>query len=96
VDRARIKLKSKKKTLDPEWNEVFVIPYAVCVKKELDIECWDHDTVGKDEFMGEFKVPVDNIALNKTVSQWYTLEASNVRGKKGKVSGEILLELTKK
>jgi len=90
------KTQIKKKTLDPEWNETFTIPFAVCVKKDLDVECWDYDTVGKDEFMGEFKLSVDSIPINETLSNWYTLEASNVRGKKGKVSGEILLELTKK
>jgi len=90
------KTKIMKKTLNPEWSETFVIPYSVCVKKTIEIDCWDHDTVGKDEFMGEFKISVDSLPVGETLSKWYTLQASNQRGKKGKVSGEIHLELTKK
>jgi len=89
------KTKVQKKTLDPVWNETFVIPYSACAKKNLEIECWDHDSVGKDEFMGEFSISIDNLPLGET-KQWYKLEMSTNKGKKGKVSGDIQVSLTKK
>jgi len=45
--------------------------------------------------MGEFSISIDNLPLGET-KQWYKLEMSTNKGKKGKVSGDIQVSLTKK
>jgi len=87
------KTKTKKATLEPEWNETFVIPAASSAKKEIEVECWDADILTPDEFMGSFKISVDPIPVGITVSDWYKLLAN--KSFKGKVGGEIKLEITK-
>jgi len=91
----KFKTKVKAKTLTPVWDETFIIPYAKCQGKILEIECWDVNVLLKDEFMGEFKVVIDTIPIGKTVRDWYKLVSSSNKKKKGLVSGEICLEITK-
>jgi len=90
---SKYKTKTKKATLNPEWNEIFVIPSSVCARKELDIECWDADTTSSDEFMGTFKIAVDSIPVGKSVSTWYNLGPSKAH--KGAVGGDVHIEFTK-
>jgi len=87
------KTKTKKATLEPQWNETFVIPAASSAKKEIEVECWDADILSSDEFMGSFKISVDSIPVGKPISEWYKLVAN--KSYKGKVGGEIHLEITK-
>jgi len=93
VELLKIRQKTKKATLEPEWNETFVIPAASSAKKEIEVECWDADILTPDEFMGSFKISVDPIPVGITVSDWYKLLAN--KSFKGKVGGEIKLEITK-
>lgn len=90
----KFKSKSKKATLEPQWDETFTIPFGECARKVLDIQCWDADVASSDEFMGSFSVPVDSIPLNQPVTNWYKLGSEGNR--KGVVSGEIQLEFSKK
>jgi len=92
----KYKTKIKYNTLNPVWDEEFTLPAASCKKKNLDIECWDHDTLCKDEFMGETSIPVDSIAVGQPINQWYKLQTNvSNKNKKGAVSGEICLEILK-
>jgi len=53
------KYKSKKKTntLVPEWNETAkLIPSTICTTKRIEVECWDWDLIGSDNFMGQFSI----------------------------------------
>jgi Ca2+-dependent lipid-binding protein len=87
------KTKTKKETLEPVWNETFVIPAASAAKKEIEVECWDADFLTPDEFMGSFKISVDSIPIDQTVQSWYKLGLN--KNYKGKVTGDISLEITK-
>jgi len=91
----KFKTKVKPKTLAPVWDEAFVIPFDKCAGKVIEVECWDVNVLMKDEFMGEFKISVDAIPVGTTVKEWYKLIPSDSKKKKGTVSGEIFLELTK-
>jgi hypothetical protein len=45
--------------------------------------------------MGEMKIEVNSIPIGKTVREWYKLNASKDKKKKGAVSGALCLEITK-
>jgi len=95
----KFKTKVKPKTLAPVWDETFTIPFPkTCQAKVsfIEIECWDVNVLLKDEFMGEFKFQIDTIPIGKPHKEWYRL-TSNAKDKKkkGVVSGEICLEITK-
>ena len=40
------------KTLNPVWNESFLIEYDPMKCNELRIEVYDYDYIGKDDFLG--------------------------------------------
>jgi len=96
------KYKSKKKTntLAPEWNETIKpIPASICGNKSIEVECWDWDLIGSDNFMGQFSIEPSVIAkltVDKSVTINFSLEPKKKTKKKSdKVSGSITLELTK-
>ena len=47
------------KTLNPVWNESFLIELNPIKCKKLKIEVYDYDFVGKDDFLGEGYVDFD-------------------------------------
>ena len=53
---------TKKKTLFPNWNEKFKI--TVFPKDEITFELFDHDTIGKDDYLGiaKYEIPEKNIS----------------------------------
>eukprot|EP01127_Copromyxa_protea_P013048 TRINITY_DN3463_c0_g1_i1.p1 TRINITY_DN3463_c0_g1~~TRINITY_DN3463_c0_g1_i1.p1 ORF type:complete len:493 (+),score=112.14 TRINITY_DN3463_c0_g1_i1:637-2115(+) len=93
------KYKSKKKmnTLHPEWDETIKpIPSALCTTKIIEVECWDWDLIGSDNFMGQFVIEpsvIAKLAVDVTETMVFSL-APKLKSKK-KVSGSIILELTK-
>jgi len=92
----KYKTKIKYNTLNPVWDEDFTLLATTCRKRILDIECWDHDTLCKDEFMGEISIPVDSVPVGQVVSQWYKLMPNaNNKNKKGAVSGDICIDIFK-
>mgnify|MGYP002045473688 FL=1 len=53
VDSTSKQTKVIEKTLDPKWNETLKIKLKPEDKhKRLFVECWDKDTLSKDDFMG--------------------------------------------
>jgi len=92
----KFKTKVKAKTLNPQWEkEDFVVTSEKCGKAAVILlECWDENVVLKDEFMGEFVIKIDDIQMGES-QNWYKLNPSKDRKKKGSVSGEILLGFTK-
>jgi serine/threonine protein kinase len=91
----KFKTKVKPKTLTPVWDETFIFPHSKCHDKVIDIECWDVNVLMRDEFMGEFAVDYKTLPVGETLRKSYKLQSSREKKKKGMVSGEIVLELTK-
>ena len=96
------KYKSKKKTntLSPEWNETIKpIPSSVCANKAIEVECWDWDLIGSDNFMGQFVIEpavIDKLVVDQTSTVHFSLEPKKkTPKKKSVVTGTITLELTK-
>jgi hypothetical protein len=102
ISGEEFRTKVKKKTLNPNWEETFTIDIresgysspslsvGSTSSSELQISIFDHDLIGKHEFLGQVV-----IADPKSFpSKWCTLESR--RGKKDKVKGEILIEIVAK
>jgi len=89
----KFKTKTIKKTLNPEWNETFVIPYNACFQKTIEVDCMDYDLIGKDDFMGCFSLKVNSFHCGTPDSRWITL-VPKPGAKKAKVSGDIQIEVT--
>jgi len=97
------KYKSKKKTntLAPEWNETIkAIPSSICANKDIEVECWDWDLIGSDNFMGQFVIEPSALAkltVDQAVTLTFPLEPKKKTAKKksDKVTGTITLEITK-
>jgi phosphatidylserine decarboxylase len=84
------------KTLNPEWNVTIQMPISGVNCLLLDCVCWDKDRFGKD-YMGEFDLALEDIFHNDQTAQdprWYPLKSKRPGGKKGNVSGEVLLQFT--
>jgi calcium/calmodulin-dependent protein kinase I len=94
----KYKTKVVKKTLDPVWsNEIFEIPANFAKVNPIEIECWDWDVIGTDDFMGEFSFKADVVGIGETTTKAFTLEKPKQKSKKkaGDVSGTITLRVTK-
>jgi len=95
----KYKTKIVKKTLDPVWtNEVFEIPGSIAKSNPIEIECWDWDAVGTDDYMGEFSFKSDVVpTVGEELVQEFPLEKPRVKSmkKSGVVSGSIILNVTK-
>ena len=50
----------QKKTLNPTWNETFRMRFNKAGEK-LSLVVYDKDTVGKDEYLGQADLVVDNL-----------------------------------
>jgi Ca2+-dependent lipid-binding protein len=51
-----------KKTLEPEWNEEFRFRVTDAMSQSLHIKIFDWDAVGKDDLLGERRIPLIDIA----------------------------------
>jgi hypothetical protein len=84
------------KTLNPEWNTVLDLPIVGEQSLLLEVCCWDKDRFGKD-YMGEFDVILEDLALNARAQQeprWYPLESRRSGKKKSVVTGEIQIQFS--
>jgi len=78
------KTKPKKRTLNPEWNEEFVL-FVGTSFSIIKMVVWDCNRVGSDEFMGKLSVPISSLPIGIDHESWYKLEPAI----KGTVAGEI-------
>jgi Ca2+-dependent lipid-binding protein len=63
------KSKIIKKSLNPVWNETFELSLTPeCLKGDatLFIECWDHDTITNDDFMGALSISLKKLSNDFT------------------------------
>jgi len=61
-----------KKSLNPEWNEMFqfVVDQNVAA---IEVTCWDEDLIGSHDFLGMFKMSAADM-VNKKGENTFTLE----------------------
>lgn len=86
----KVKTTIKKQDLNPVWNEELTLPVKDFSKDVLSVTCWDWDKFARNDFMGEFSVPLSSIKGTK--DEWFKLNSRP--GKDDKVSGEIRLIIT--
>jgi len=71
-----MKSTTKKKTLEPEWNEKFAIP----VKSNsaiLNCVMDDYDMASGNDFMGKFSINVGDLANRCESRMWHPLCSEN-------------------
>lgn len=88
----------KKDTLSPVWNQSFDIR-RLRRGTDLKIECFDHDYIGKDDFLGTASIPLDFLdTLGNQVSEFWVklfhIEKDDLTKKKvPKEKGRILVRI---
>ena len=86
------KTKYVPKTLDPIWNEPFVISGLTDISKSLELTCYDYDNPLKSDLIGKVVIPLRTFADKKPVTAWYKL--GNKFGEEDNVSrGKIQIQV---
>jgi stress response protein SCP2 len=87
------KTKVRKETLTPKWTDaIYELEYDKA-HTEIMFEVLDYDRIGKNEFLGRFRVSIPTLPPNKEVARWYRLED---RGRKSEqANGSIFVRLRK-
>lgn len=87
------KTKVRKETLTPKWTDaIYELEYDKA-HTEILFEVLDYDRIGKNEFLGKFKVSIPSLPPNKEVARWYRLSD---RGRKSEqANGSIFVRLRK-
>jgi hypothetical protein len=63
------------KTVDPVWREIFTQPLPDLEPlPKLRVECFDRDTVSKDDSMGSFELDLAELRNQAVSKKWYALE----------------------
>jgi len=63
------KTRTIRKSLNPRWNETFSFPVHP-KDKDLVIEVWDWDAVGRDDFLGQVYIAIDRLEGTYEVEQY--------------------------
>ena len=72
VGEEKQKSTTKKKTLEPEWNEIFKFPVK-SDRAKLNVVVDDYDMASGNDFMGKFEVDVGQLANRSELRQWFPL-----------------------
>jgi hypothetical protein len=80
------KSKTIKGTLNPEWNQPFLIDIGDIEGFVLSVYDWD--AIGKDDFLGEVRIPLHGLRIDST-EVWYRLQARSKTKGDIAVSGEV-------
>ena len=59
-----------KRTLEPVWKEDWDVVVEEAMDQRLDLDMWDKDHVGADEFMGRASFPLSKLTDNRKTDQW--------------------------
>lgn len=73
VDKKEHKTKIIKKTLNPEWNEMFQID-GVATNSVLSLKIYDWDRLSKDELLGSVDIDLSQCGVGKLTDKWYNLQ----------------------
>ena len=83
------KTKIKKNTLNPKWNEEFLIKVSPGVEQKILLEVFDYDHLTSDDFLGKVELNLDNmlkesvgISLSNT---FYDLKTKDSKPGKGRI-----------
>ena len=75
-----LKTKIIKNTLNPTWNEDFMIKFDTNDRSPLIIRCYDWDRIGSNDFLGEAKIEL--ATLRKPGSYEVELGKGEINGRK--------------
>jgi hypothetical protein len=71
-----------RKNLNPVWNESFKfeVPSLMndLISRELVIEVWDWDRVGRDDFIGQRIWILEQLSDGKPIEDWFEMKADRV------------------
>jgi hypothetical protein len=90
VGKEKQKTKKARKDLNPHWNETLFLK-AENTSDTLTVSVWDWERIGSDDFMGEVKIPLSEVASAGVINKWYPLSVGQHDGEE--VTGEIHLQL---
>ena len=57
---------------EPQWDETLEIP--IVDQYSLMVECWDSDTLGKDDLIGKTEISLLPIFKNGVVDNWVPIQ----------------------
>lgn len=83
LGKQRFKTKVMKKSLNPSWCEEFTFKVDD-LKEKLVVSVLDEDKYFNDDFIGQIKVPVNQVFEAEDQSlgtSWYSLEPKNKKAK---------------
>ena len=69
-----------KRTLEPVWKEDWDVVVEEAMDQRLDLDMWDKDHVGADEFMGRASFPLSKLTDNGKTDQWVRIQKLTFRG----------------
>ena len=83
------KTKTKKNTLNPKWDEEFIIKVSPGIEQKILLEVFDYDHLTSDDFLGKVELNLDNmlkesvgISLSNT---FYDLKTKDSKPGKGRI-----------
>ncbi|KAI0726177.1 tricalbin [Fomitopsis betulina] len=85
------KSQTKKKTLNPEWDENFVVQVPSRVAADFVLEVFDWDQIGKADTLGSGKIDLADIEPFTSVERTISL-SSQKHGQKGTVRIRLLFQ----
>ena len=68
-DRTRQSTRVIQSTLNPVWNETLEMPVRLPVQM-LEIDVYDKDVAGSDDFIGKVYIPVERLPNGKPMTGW--------------------------
>lgn len=75
----KVKTDYMKKTLNPRWNTQF--SFEACSSSSVIVEVFDHDRLGKDDFLGMASIPMTELSTypdGQPIDRWYPLRKKNM------------------
>ena len=78
-----------KRTLEPVWKEEWDVVVEEAMDQRLDLEMWDKDHVGADEFMGRASLPISKLTDKGKTDQWVGILKLTIRSK---IHDQVTLE----
>lgn len=82
------------KTINPVWEESFLLPLQGGSREHVVIHVWDWDMFTKNDFLGEIRLPWWEYKPNTLVDKWFTLTPHRTKDKRGNhlVTGKLHLQ----